>query len=168
MHPIVSSGKEQSSTIRLDDFIVPGKQPGEEKVALRVSVRDRGGEEERPNLGKDIHPVVPYPPLESFPGLSSSRDREPTPSPTTAKADVSVVPLGFFDRIIDALTEFVGPMARVMLNDQVRDLGENLAAFPQARLGKLIELVSREIADNNARVRFQKQLAAELRIPTSS
>ena len=30
------------------------------------------------------------------------------------------------------------------------------------------EKVSREIADNNARVRFQKQLAAELRIPTSS
>ena len=167
-HPIIS-GKEKSSTARLDDFTVRGKQLQEEKVAPRVSVSDSGRKEERSSLREDTHPILPSPPKESLSGSSSSqRDREPTQLRTAVKADVNPVPAKFFDGIIDGLTEFVGPMALLMINDHVRDLGESLAAFPQARLGELIGLVSREIVDNDSRARFQKQMAEKIRTLTSS
>jgi hypothetical protein len=83
---------------------------------------------------------------------------------TSAKASVvDTVPPGFFDRMIDRLTECVGPMAFMIIHDQIAVLGESPAAFPQTRLEELIELVSREISDNKLKAPFQQQMSDEIR-----
>jgi len=83
-------------------------------------------------------------------------------SPTKAAA-VETIPTGFLDRMIDKLTECVGPMALMIVHDQIKLLGENPSVFPQARLEELIELVGREISDNKLRTAFKQQMSEQIR-----
>lgn len=84
--------------------------------------------------------------------------------PTSTKAsEVETIPDGFLDRMIEKLTECVGPMAFMIINDQVKFLGENPSTFPQARVEELLELVSHEIADNKLRTAFRQQMSEQIR-----
>lgn len=84
--------------------------------------------------------------------------------PTSTKvAAVETVPNGFLDRMIDKLTECVGPMALMIVHDQIKLLGENPSTLPQTRLEELIESVSREISDNKLRAAFQQQMSEQIR-----
>jgi hypothetical protein len=81
----------------------------------------------------------------------------------SAKQTSDSVPAGFFNRMIEKLTEYVGPMAPMIVHDQIADLGESADAFPQARLEELIESVSREISDKRLKAPFKQQMSAEIR-----
>lgn len=79
------------------------------------------------------------------------------------KAVVETMPANFFDRMAGKLTEFVGPMAPMIVRDQIAALGESPDAFPQSRLEELIESVSREIPEKKLKVPFQQQMSQEIR-----
>jgi hypothetical protein len=68
----------------------------------------------------------------------------------------------FFNLMLSHLVEVVGPMGRIVLNDQIAALGETEETFPKKRLGELIELVSQEISDNTLKKRFVETLADDL------
>ena len=60
----------------------------------------------------------------------------------------------FFDFMARAATEGIGPMAKLIVDDQIADLGESRDSFPQRKLAELIERVSREIFNDTMRARF--------------
>ena len=60
----------------------------------------------------------------------------------------------FFDFMARAATEGIGPMAKLIIDDQIADLGESRDSFPQNKLAELIERVSREIFNDTMRSRF--------------
>jgi hypothetical protein len=59
-------------------------------------------------------------------------------------------------------TAAMGPMAHLVLRDQISALGESRDAFPQIKLRELIDLVSQEILNETMRVRFQDMMFQEM------
>jgi general secretion pathway protein A len=68
----------------------------------------------------------------------------------------------FFDYMTRIATAAMGPMAHLVLRDQISALGESRDAFPQIKLSDLIELVSREILNETMRARFQDMMFQEI------
>jgi len=73
------------------------------------------------------------------------------------------VPPGFFDHVTRALTEAMGPMAALVVRDQVAALGESLETFPKRRVKELLEVVSQEILDERLKLRFHERMSEEMR-----
>ncbi|HEX6437828.1 MAG TPA: AAA family ATPase [Candidatus Binatia bacterium] len=65
----------------------------------------------------------------------------------------------FFDFMARAAAEGIGPMAKLIIDDQIADLGESRDSFPQKKLGDLIERVSREIFNDTMRALFLDKMA---------
>jgi type II secretory pathway predicted ATPase ExeA len=91
------------------------------------------------------------------------------PKPTTVKPipknipSAASVPGSFLDALAGALTDAMGPMAKIVLRDQIKTLGESSERFPQAKVDMLLESVSREILDEGMRGRFRQQMLAQIR-----
>ena len=83
-------------------------------------------------------------------------------APASTKAQKDTISPGFFDRLILALTEAMGPMASLVVRDQIAGLGESMHAFPRGRLKELVELLSQEIFDETLKIRFRQQIAKEV------
>jgi hypothetical protein len=81
---------------------------------------------------------------------------------TQRETETDTVPSQMFDYMTRIATAAMGPMAPLVLRDQLSALGESQDAFPQPKLGQLIELVSREILNETMRVRFQDMMAQEM------
>jgi hypothetical protein len=69
----------------------------------------------------------------------------------------------FFEKLIEIYTDIMGPIGPVIVEDEIRLLGEDRNAFPQDKTAELVERISLEIADNKKRAEFQKQMVAHLR-----
>ena len=72
------------------------------------------------------------------------------------------VSVQFFERMTDAATEAMGPMADRILGDQISALGESRHAFPQGKLAELILRVSGKILNETMRARFQTKMIHEI------
>ena len=53
------------------------------------------------------------------------------------------------------LTEAIGPIAPLIVRDQIKVLDEPLNAFPKRRLAELIEKVCEDILDENVKESFK-------------
>jgi hypothetical protein len=69
----------------------------------------------------------------------------------------------FFTQLTSLFTEVMGPIGPVIIDDEIRLLGEDRAAFPQGKAAELVERISLEIANGEKRAQFQKQMVAVLR-----
>jgi hypothetical protein len=76
------------------------------------------------------------------------------------KAMVAAV---FFDKIEDALARAMGPLAMVIIEDEIVALGEDRKAFPRDRLADLVERVSISIKDDSRRLQFQRVMLEAMR-----
>jgi Domain of unknown function (DUF4388) len=74
-----------------------------------------------------------------------------------------IVDGGFFDLVEKELAEIIGPVAPVILDEEIRDLGEERSSFPVEKVSLLVEKVSGEIADDTQRIAFQKTTLSALR-----
>jgi protein-tyrosine kinase len=72
------------------------------------------------------------------------------------------VPREFFDRITARLSEAAGPMASVIIRDQIDLLGESLESFPRSRLKELIEVTCREILNPQLEKSFRQAISSEV------
>ena len=89
--------------------------------------------------------------------------------PSTVVAPTGfVVPPGFLDNLTVALTDAMGPMAKIVLRDQIRILGESVERFPRSKVEVLVEAVGREILDDGMRGQFQKQMIEQIRTRQAS
>jgi hypothetical protein len=80
----------------------------------------------------------------------------------TRNAAQETVPPDFFDDITRELTEFLGPMASVVVRERVASLGESMGKFPKARVPELLETISQEILDDTSKASFRERLAVNL------
>lgn len=78
------------------------------------------------------------------------------------EAKTTVVCAQFFDYMTRIATAAMGPMAHLVLRDQIAALGESRDAFPRIKLNQLVELVSREILNETMRDRFQNMMFQEM------
>ncbi|MCJ7733638.1 MAG: DUF4388 domain-containing protein [Anaerolineales bacterium] len=74
-----------------------------------------------------------------------------------------IVEESFFVQLTVNFTEVMGPIGPVIIEDEIRLLGEDRQAFPQNKAAELVERVSLEISDSARRAQFQKQMVAVIR-----
>ncbi len=81
----------------------------------------------------------------------------------------SVAPAGetvdakFFNDVTKELARAMGPLASIIVEDEIAALGETMDDFPRDRLADLIEHVSESIKDSNKRVNFQRLMLEAIR-----
>jgi hypothetical protein len=59
--------------------------------------------------------------------------------------------------MIARLTELIGPIAPVIVSQNINALGETQHAFPLGRIEELIEAVAQEILDGKSKASFRQQ-----------
>jgi general secretion pathway protein A len=116
------------------------EQVAAEPVAMRESIRD------------DMQPVG-----------EAYEPKAERPQPAEIRGAVDVLSIDFLEEMIASLTEAMGPMASMVVWDQVAALGEKYDAFPKARLRELVESASQEILEESVRIRFQQVMSAGMK-----
>ena len=82
-----------------------------------------------------------------------------TPAP---KSNVDLVPQALLKRVASILTEVIGPMAPLVLKDQIKALGESPDSLPETKLDDLITLIGREIGDGKLKNKFEESMYQEI------
>jgi hypothetical protein len=78
------------------------------------------------------------------------------------KPVADIVPPALLNRVSNILTEVIGPMAPVVLRDQIEALGESLDSLPETKLDELISLIGREIPDSKLKNKFEESMFQEI------
>jgi type II secretory pathway predicted ATPase ExeA len=100
---------------------------------------------------------VPRQAAEAFEAFTKPRSNQVAAS--VSALEERTVASQFFDFMARAATEGIGPMAKLIIDDQIADLGEPRDSFPQKKLAELIDRVSREIFNETMRARFLDKMA---------
>ncbi len=74
-----------------------------------------------------------------------------------------IVAESFFVQLSEFFIEVIGPIGPIIIEDEIRLLGEDRAAFPQDKAAELVERISLELSDSAKRAQFQKQMVIVLR-----
>jgi len=91
-----------------------------------------------------------------------SRDAKSNIS-TKAKIGSDVVSARFLDYMIGALTDAMGPMASVIVYEQIAAMGESVTEFPKRRVVELIEQTTREISSETAKANCKRAMLEGMR-----
>lgn len=70
---------------------------------------------------------------------------------------------GFFQALTAAVAAAMGPLAEIIIDDAVEDLGFTRATFPRDAVAAVAERISAEIREPDKRVRFQQTMLQMLR-----
>ena len=79
-----------------------------------------------------------------------------------AKPVGDLVPAALLDRLSTILTEVIGPMAPLVMRDQIEALGASTDTLPEAKLDELIGLIGNEISDTKQRNKFEESIYQEI------
>ena len=82
---------------------------------------------------------------------------------TTTKFGSGLVSPQFLDYMISALTEAMGPMASVIVYEQIAAMGESVTEFPKRRVVELIEQTTREISSESAKANCKRAMLEGMR-----
>lgn len=72
------------------------------------------------------------------------------------------VPAKLLQTVVDALTDAMGPMARIVIREQLHRLNATADSLPREKLWNLIESVSHEICDELMRNEFRKKMTEQI------
>lgn len=86
--------------------------------------------------------------------------QEVTDAKTTFR---DIVDEGFFEKLTSAFIEVMGPIGPVIIEDEIKLLGEDRKAFPHDKVSELVERISLEISDAKQRAGFQKKMVSILK-----
>jgi hypothetical protein len=73
------------------------------------------------------------------------------------------VDAAFFDRVTRELARAMGPLASLIVEDEVSAMDESRESFPRERIAELVERISESIRDANKRVQFQQVMLDAIR-----
>ncbi len=90
-----------------------------------------------------------------------------TPQAPAAAPARQLVGPQFFQAFTTAVAAALGPLAEIIIDDAVEDLGFTRSTLPRDAIASLAERVSAEIRDTDKRVRFQQTMLAMLRQPAA-
>ncbi len=85
-----------------------------------------------------------------------------TASITAAEPIVKIVPQALLNRMTSVLMESIGPMAPLVLRDQMKALGTSANNMPENKLDDLIMLIGLEIPDSKLKKKFEETMAREI------
>ena len=86
-----------------------------------------------------------------------------TAAQVAAPAQRALAGAGFFQALTTAVAGALGPLAEIIIDDAVEDLGFTRATFPRDAVASLAERISGEIREPDKRVRFQQTMLQMLR-----
>ncbi|MBI5305796.1 MAG: MarR family transcriptional regulator [Chloroflexi bacterium] len=69
----------------------------------------------------------------------------------------------FFDWVAREFARVIGPMASIIIEDEIAALGETREQFPRDRIAELVEDISAEVRDDAKRLRFQQIMLDAIR-----
>ena len=78
------------------------------------------------------------------------------------KPVADVVPAALLNRVTHILTEVIGPMAPLVLRDQIEALGASLDNLPESKLDELVVLIGTEISDSKLKHKFEESMFQEI------
>ena len=78
------------------------------------------------------------------------------------KPAVDVVPPALLARATALLTEVLGPMAPLVVRDQIKTLGASPTSLPETKLDDLILLIGLEIGDPKLKKKFEQSMYQEI------
>jgi predicted transcriptional regulator len=81
------------------------------------------------------------------------------------KMDKEIVTLDkdFFDYLVSHLSLALGPIAQVLIEDEVRNLGHEISGFPGHRVAELVDNLAQDIRRKEKKIVFLKMMAAKIR-----
>ena len=77
---------------------------------------------------------------------------------TPVQNTISMIGEDFFNALNEQLSFAIGPIAGVLIEDAVMDLGHNLSQVPQHRAAELVGLLDREIMDEEKKLIFKQNM----------
>ena len=80
---------------------------------------------------------------------------------------ISVLDGDFFDYLEEQLSLAVGPIASILIEDSVTDLGHSISRFPSHRAAELVDLLDRQIQREEKRIVFKQNMVQRIREKTS-
>ncbi len=69
----------------------------------------------------------------------------------------------FFDQVTHQLATAIGPLAEIVIDEEIENLGESRKEFPRDRIPDLVERVSQAIPDEAKRIKFQQVMLEAIR-----
>ena len=75
----------------------------------------------------------------------------------------SVLSPDFFSYLKQQLSSVLGPIAEILIEDAVGDLGLSTDEFPAFRAAELVELLAKDIQNEDKRIMFQKNMVARIK-----
>ena len=79
------------------------------------------------------------------------------------KETVAMLDPQFYGYVSGYLSRIAGPIAQVMVEDAILEIGDGSSEIPKDRAGALIEMLGRQIPDESQRVAFIKNMLLKLR-----
>ena len=73
------------------------------------------------------------------------------------------LPAAFFSDLEDILAAAIGPIARIVLEDCIHQLGSHRNRFPSTKAPQLVQRIATKITDTAARKRFIQQMTLKLK-----
>jgi predicted regulator of Ras-like GTPase activity (Roadblock/LC7/MglB family) len=96
--------------------------------------------------------------------LSLAETKVKTPGYAKVPSELTVDG-NFFAQMEHELTKVMGPVATLIIDDEVATLGAAKDAFPHDRVVELVEKVSSEITDEGKRANFQQTMLEVIGLP---
>jgi excinuclease UvrABC nuclease subunit len=81
----------------------------------------------------------------------------------TAKEATLKLDRTFFHFLSAELSKAMGPIADVVIEDEIREMGENYSKFPAHRAAELVDVLARQILREERKVAFQQAMVRKLR-----
>ena len=69
----------------------------------------------------------------------------------------------FFEHLRMQLSLAIGPLAEILIEDAVKDLGHNLSRFPSPKAAELVELLGRQIQREEKRNTFNQNMFRKIK-----
>ncbi|MFP4193821.1 MAG: hypothetical protein ACOCQI_00460 [Desulfosalsimonas sp.] len=80
-----------------------------------------------------------------------------------AKESMPTLGKEFFDFLSSQLSRAMGPIADVVIEDEISRMGEDQKSFPAHRAAELVDLLARQIRREERKVAFQQAMVKKLR-----
>jgi hypothetical protein len=81
----------------------------------------------------------------------------------TAKEAIPKLDKSFFHFLSAELARAMGPIADVVIEDEISEMGERQLRFPSHRAAELVDLLARQILREERKVAFQQAMVRKLR-----
>ena len=69
----------------------------------------------------------------------------------------------FIEYLFGQFSLAVGPIAQVLIEDEMQDLGFNVTQFPTQRIAELVDRLSREIRREEKKAQFKRNMINKIR-----